>query len=64
MEREVERVWAGPIRYGDDVNAVSLIKARIADWLDVEPRLFDKLFCKGSDRILRRGRHEIDEIER
>jgi hypothetical protein len=55
MDREIHRVWVGAVPYGDDMGVGLLLKARVMDWLNLRPRTFDKLFCKGPDKIARRG---------
>jgi hypothetical protein len=54
MEAEVERIWSGMDRYGDDINSFSLLNARIQDWLLVEPRFADKIVCQEPQYIIRR----------
>lgn len=54
MEAEVQRIWSGPIRYGDDVNSISLLNARIEDWLLLQPRFADTIVCQKPQYIIRR----------
>ena len=45
-------------RYGDDVNAGSMLNARINEWLDVKPRLWDCITCQGPEFVVRRGKQD------
>lgn len=54
----MKRIWVGGVRYGDDVNANSLLKGRLSDWTKVEPRLFDRLFYKKPDFVIPIGGKE------